>query len=76
MLDEFTKSVEKIQVCLFGKIYIQFGHVSSCVIRNVSAHIEITDLKSVEKICLFKIRGGKIQAYYMPIVVCCNQNLQ
>jgi hypothetical protein len=26
-------------------IYIQFGHVSLCVVRNVSDHIEITDLK-------------------------------
>jgi len=33
------------KVAIFGKIYIQVGHVSSCVIRHVLAHIEITDLK-------------------------------
>jgi hypothetical protein len=47
--DESTDNIYAIcvvgKLAMFRKIYIHVGHVSSCVIRNASAQIEITDLK-------------------------------
>jgi len=57
---------------MIRNIYIQVGHVPSCVVRNVSVHIEITDLKlyggCFYKICrknsdLLKIRK-KLEAHH------------
>ena len=59
------------KLAIIRKFHVQFGHVSSCVIWNVSAHTEITDLKFYVgwfyKICRKNSSSLKLGSNYMHI---------